>query len=606
MLGEDNLCAQNERYQLGWAGKSDAYRTLQSPTFNTLAPCIAESVNFHDTQNVFIEAENLEALKILQKSYAGKVKMIYIDPPYNTGSDSFVYPDKFAETREEYARRVGDKDQDGYLLRDGAFAGAWRKNSKDNGHYHSNWLSMMLPRLHLAKTLLREDGVIFISIDDNEQAQLKLLCDEVFGAENFVAEMIWKKKNVVQNDAKFFSTDHEYLICYAKVADNLNLNRLSRTAEQEARYQNPDNDPRGAWTSVALQAKSGSSTYEVTFANGVTWKPVEGTFPRLSKESLLKAFDENRLWFGKNGTSVPRLKKYLSEVQDGVLSNTIWFNEDVGSTQSSKEMVKKLLNSNVFDTPKPINYIKKMMQLTCEKNSIVMDFFSGSGTTAHAVMQLNAEDGGNRRYICVQLPEETAEQSEARKAGFAHIAEIAKERIRRAGAQIRRSGIDARQNMPSENADTAAGAVSGMNARPTEDTGFKVFKLTESHFKQWRRPLSGSLNDQQQLALLEEFQNIVHENAGVENMAYELMLRLGFELTDSIEFIGNVVWLNNAAQTRKTALLLDTVNQAVLDEVRAQSPKKVFVLDKAFAGDDALKTNAALQFKDANIDFETL
>ena len=606
MLGEDNLCAQNERYQLGWAGKSDAYRTLQSPTFNTLAPCIAESVNFHDTQNVFIEAENLEALKILQKSYAGKVKMIYIDPPYNTGSDSFVYPDKFAETRDEYAKRVGDKDQDGYLLRDGAFAGAWRKNSKDNGHYHSNWLSMMLPRLHLAKTLLREDGVIFISIDDHEQAQLKLLCDEVFGAENFVAELIWKKKNVVQNDAKFFSTDHEYLICYAKVADNLNLNRLSRTAEQEARYQNPDNDPRGAWTSVALQAKSGSSTYEVTFANGVTWKPVEGTFPRLSKESLLKAFDENRLWFGKNGTSVPRLKKYLSEVQDGVLSNTIWFNEDVGSTQSSKEMVKKLLNSNVFDTPKPINYIKKMMQLTCEKNSIVMDFFSGSGTTAHAVMQLNAEDGGNRRYICVQLPEETDENSEARKAGFANIAEIAKERIRRAGAQIRRSGIDARQNMPSENADTAAGAVSGINARPTVDTGFKVFKLTESHFKQWRRPLSGSLNEQQQLALLEEFQNIVHENAGVENMAYELMLRLGFELTDSIEFADHVVWLNNAAQTRKTALLLDTVNQAVLDEVRAQSPKKVFVLDKAFAGDDALKTNAALQFKDANIDFETL
>ena len=583
-LGEDNLCAQTERYQLNWAGKSDAYRTLQSPTFNTLIPCKAESVDFHDTQNVFIEAENLEALKILQKSYAGKVKMIYIDPPYNTGSDSFVYPDKFAETREEYARRVGDKDQDGYLLRDGAFAGAWRKNSKDNGHYHSNWLSMMLPRLHLAKTLLREDGVIFISIDDNEQAQLKLLCDEVFGAENFVAELIWKKKNVVQNDAKFFSTDHEYLICYAKVADNLNLNRLSRTAEQEARYQNPDNDPRGAWTSVALQAKSGSSTYEVTFANGVTWKPVEGTFPRLSKESLLKAFDENRLWFGKNGTSVPRLKKYLSEVQDGVLSNTIWFNEDVGSTQSSKEMVKKLLNSNVFDTPKPINYIKKMMQLTCEKNSIVMDFFSGSGTTAHAVMQLNAEDGGNRRYICVQLPEETDENSEARKAGFAHIAEIAKERIRRAGTQLQGSLKDGQ----------------------SVDTGFKVFKLTESHFKQWRRPLSGSLNAPQQLALLEEFQNIVHEHAGVENMAYELMLRLGFELTDSIEFADHVVWLNNAAQTRKTALLLDTVNQAVLDEVRARSPKKVFVLDKAFAGNDALKTNTALQFKDANIDFETL
>ena len=216
MLGEDNLCAQNERYQLNWAGKSDAYRTLQSPTFNTLAPCIAESVDFHDTQNVFIEAENLEALKILQKSYAGKVKMIYIDPPYNTGSDSFVYPDKFAETRDEYAKRVGDKDQDGYLLRDGAFAGAWRKNSKDNGHYHSNWLSMMLPRLHLAKTLLREDGVIFISIDDNEQAQLKLLCDEVFGAENFVAEFAWEKKKKPSFLGTNLGSKFEYIICYSK------------------------------------------------------------------------------------------------------------------------------------------------------------------------------------------------------------------------------------------------------------------------------------------------------------------------------------------------------------------------------------------------------
>ena len=370
MLGESNLCSENERYQLNWAGKSAAYHTLQAPTANTLAPCADESVDFADTQNLFIEAENLEALKILQKSYAGSVKMIYIDPPYNTGNDSFIYPDKFSESRDEYARRVGDKSDEGYMKRDGVFQGAWRKNGKDSGHYHSNWLSMMLPRLHLAKTLLRDDGVIFISIDDNEQAQLKLLCDEVFGAENFVAGLIWKKKNVVQNDAKFFSTDHEYLICYAKVADNLVLNRLSRTEEQEARYQNPDNDPRGAWTSVALQAKSGSSTYEVTFSNGITWKPVEGTFPRLSKESLLKAFEENRLWFGKNGTNVPRLKKYLSEVQDGVLSNTIWFNEDVGSTQSSKEMVKKLLNSNVFDTPKPIGYIKKMMQLTCNNNSI--------------------------------------------------------------------------------------------------------------------------------------------------------------------------------------------------------------------------------------------
>ena len=577
-LGEDNLCAQNERYQLNWAGKSDAYRTLQSPTFNTLAPCIAESVDFHDTQNVFIEAENLEALKILQKSYAGKVKMIYIDPPYNTGSDSFVYPDKFAETREEYAKRVGDKDQDGYLLRDGAFAGAWRKNSKDNGHYHSNWLSMMLPRLHLAKTLLREDGVIFISIDDNEQAQLKLLCDEVFGAENFVSQITWHRKRGKDNSAPNLSRVHEYLFVYAKDIQNTQFNKLEIEEETLKAYKNPDNDERGVYRILGLWARGnqGGSKYEYTTSNGTFYSEREWL---VGLDSMKKLDAENRLI--ENGDKLYR-KLFLSEVS-GSVPETIWL--DTSNTANAADELKNLFNKKAyFDTPKPVPYIIKMAKLATNPNDLILDFFSGSGTTAHAVMQLNAEDGGNRRYICVQLPEETAENSEARKAGFAHIAEIAKERIRRAGTQISASLKDGQ----------------------SVDTGFKVFKLTESHFKQWRRPLSGSLNEQQQLALLEEFQNIVHEHAGVENMAYELMLRLGFELTDSIEFVGNVVWLNNAAQTRKTALLLDTVNQAVLDEVRAQSPKKVFVLDKAFAGNDALKTNTALQFKDANIDFETL
>ena len=578
VLGEDNLCAQNERYQLGWAGKSDAYRTLQSPTFNTLAPCIAESVDFHDTQNVFIEAENLEALKILQKSYAGKVKMIYIDPPYNTGSDSFVYPDKFAETREEYARRVGDKDQDGYLLRDGAFAGAWRKNSKDNGHYHSNWLSMMLPRLHLAKTLLREDGVIFISIDDNEQAQLKLLCDEVFGAENFVSQITWHRKRGKDNSAPNLSRVHEYLFVYAKNIQNTQFNKLEIEEETLKAYKNPDNDKRGVYRILGLWARGnqGGSKYEYTTSKGTFYSEREWL---VGLDSMKKLDAENRLI--ENGDKLYR-KLFLSEVS-GSVPETIWL--DTSNTANAADELKNLFNKkSYFDTPKPVPYIIKMAKLATNPNDLILDFFSGSGTTAHAVMQLNAEDGGNRRYICVQLPEETDENSEARKAGFAHIAEIAKERIRRAGTQLQGSLKDGQ----------------------SVDTGFKVFKLTESHFKQWRRPLSGSLNEQQQLALLEEFQNIVHEHAGVENMAYELMLRLGFELTDSIEFVDHVVWLNNAAQTRKTALLLDTVNQAVLDEVRAQSPKKVFVLDKAFAGDDALKTNAALQFKDANIDFETL
>ena len=610
VLGEDNLCAQNERYQLNWAGKSDAYRTLQSPTFNTLAPCVAESVNFHDTQNVFIEAENLEALKILQKSYAGKVKMIYIDPPYNTGNDSFIYPDKFAETRDEYAKRVGDKDQDGYLLRDGAFAGAWRKNSKDNGHYHSNWLSMMLPRLHLAKTLLREDGVIFISIDDNEQAQLKLLCDEVFGAENFVAEFI-VNSNSSKNNAKQVSVSHEYIICYVKNSSYQTtewkvkkqqikayenrakqLLKMDLTEEQiheellqlvkYPRFYDFDHYTYADENGIYRTDNSGgveNGNFDTEILHPITGKPCvkpSGGW-RYKDEKLKEMVKNNQIVFGKDETIIPTVKRYLHDYNEQVPKSNLYFDSQATTKWLKSEKLP-------FDFPKSIDLIKHILSFDNNKNSLILDFFSGSGTTAHAVMQLNAEDGGNRRYICVQLPEETAENSEARKAGFAHIAEIAKERIRRAGTQISASLKDGQ----------------------SVDTGFKVFKLTESHFKQWRRPLSGSLNDQQQLALLEEFQNIVHENADVENMAYELMLRLGFELTDSIEFADHVVWLNNAAQTRKTALLLDTVNQAVLDEVRAQSPKKVFVLDKAFAGDDALKTNAALQFKDADIDFETL
>ncbi|MFC5920474.1 site-specific DNA-methyltransferase [Neisseria weixii] len=607
VLGEDNLCAQNERYQLGWAGKSDAYRTLQSPTFNTLAPCVAESVNFHDTQNVFIEAENLEALKILQKSYAGKVKMIYIDPPYNTGSDSFVYPDKFAETRDEYARRVGDKDQEGYLKRDGVFQGAFRKNGKDSGHYHSNWLNMMLPRLHLAKTLLREDGVIFISIDDNEQAQLKLLCDEVFGAENFVADVIWQKKYAATNDAKGFSTLHDYILVYQKSSE-FERNLLPRTEAQNKPYKNDDKDGKGLWRSDNLLVKSfsASAVYPITNPNtGEKFFPPQGSSWRASQSTMEIWLKENRIFFGKDGLGAPQLKRYLNEVQQGRVPTTWWNFEEVGHNDAANKELQNLFNSKApFDTPKPTTLLAQMLKIGSNSDGIIMDFFSGSGTTAHAVMQLNAEDGGNRRYICVQLPEETDEKSEARKAGFANIAEIAKERIRRAGAQIRRSGIDARQNMPSENADTAAGAVSGINARPTVDTGFKVFKLTESHFKQWRSPADRSSDGLE--AQLEIFRDVVEPHATAENMAYELALRLGFKLTDPMVFSDGVVWLDNENGNRKTALLLETVSDGLLSEVSAQNPVKVFALDKAFAGGDALKTNAALQFKDAGIDFETL
>lgn len=431
-LRSGGLPVQKEYYSLNWLGKSYAKVLRDAPPETLLAEDSAHNRQPENaaSQNLLLKGDNLEILKHLKHAYAGAVKMIYIDPPYNTGSDGFVYQDDRRFTPEQLARLGGmDLDEACRVLEFTA--------KKSNSH--SAWLTFMYPRLYIARELLREDGVIFISIDDNEQAQLKILCDEVFGEENFVADLIWKKKNVVQNDARFFSTDHEYILCYAKSADALKLNRLARTAEQEARYQNPDNDPRGVWTSVALQAKSGSSTYQITFPNGVSWQPVEGTFPRLSKASLLKAYEENRLWFGKDGKNVPRLKKYLSEVQDGVLSNTVWMNEIVGSTQSSKENLKKMLGNNVFDTPKPIELLQRMISLATSETDLILDFFAGSGTTAHAVMQLNAEDGenGRRRFILAQLPEPTDKKSEAYKAGYETIFQITQARLEKAAAKIR-------------------------------------------------------------------------------------------------------------------------------------------------------------------------
>ena len=431
-LRSGGLPVQKEYYSLNWLGKSYAKVLRDAPPETLLAEDAAHNRQPENaaSQNLLLKGDNLEILKHLKHAYAGAVKMIYIDPPYNTGSDGFVYQDDRRFTPEQLARLGGmDLDEACRVLEFTA--------KKSNSH--SAWLTFMYTRLYIARELLREDGVIFISIDDNEQAQLKILCDEVFGEENFVADLIWKKKNVVQNDARFFSTDHEYILCYAKSADALKLNRLARTAEQEARYQNPDNDPRGVWTSVALQAKSGSSTYQITFPNGVSWQPVEGTFPRLSKASLLKAYEENRLWFGKDGKNVPRLKKYLSEVQDGVLSNTVWMNEIVGSTQSSKENLKKMLGNNVFDTPKPIELLQRMISLATSETDLILDFFAGSGTTAHAVMQLNAEDGenGRRRFILAQLPEPTDKKSEAYKAGYETIFQITQARLEKAAAKIR-------------------------------------------------------------------------------------------------------------------------------------------------------------------------
>ena len=554
---------------------------------------------------MFIEAENLEALKILQKSYAGSVKMIYIDPPYNTGNDSFIYPDKFSESREEYARRVGDTDDAGYLKRDGVFQGAWRKNGKDSGHYHSNWLSMMLPRLHLAKTLLREDGVIFISIDDNEQAQLKLLCDEVFGAENFVAEFAIAS-NSAKNNSKFVSVSHEYLLCYVKnklvtVEDwsvhKSNINEFKKIAAsllkrglnheeihsellslvKYPKFYEFDHytyaDEQGLYQASDLTAPNSKNYYDILHPK--TKEPCK-TGVRgwaYSSTEMKNLLEKNYILFGEDENTMPRLKNYLFENEKSLPRSILFFD-----SQSSTKWIK---SENLgFDYPKSIDYIKHIISMYPENNFIVMDFFSGSGTTAHAVMQLNAEDSGSRRFICVQLPEETDEKSEARKAGFNTIAEIAKERIRRAGRQIS----------------------DGLQDGSEIDTGFKVFKLAESGFKQWRQPADTDAESLQgELSL--NIDSVLSETSS-ENLLYELMLRMGLKLTCKVSFSDDVYFVEDGDTGGLYAFLLERVDQGLIDAVLAKHPVKVAALDRLFEGDDALKSNTVLQMKDAGVMFE--
>jgi adenine-specific DNA-methyltransferase len=619
-LGED-INFSNERYVLNWAGKSDAFKVLQMPTTKTLIPAKEESVNFDETENIFIEGENLEVLKVLQKSYFGKVKMIYIDPPYNTGNDSFIYPDKFSESKADYEKRVGDKDEDGYMTKDGMF----KKNSKENGQYHSNWLNMMMPRLYLAKNLLRQDGVIFVSIDDNEVHNLRLLMNEIFGEENFVASVIWEKKFSPQNDAKYFSENHDYLICFAKSISSLEIKLLPRKDESNLRYKNLDNDKRGVWTSGDLLRKDRqeSGVYTIIGPNGKEHKPPTGRSWRISKNKYEEMVNDNRIWFGEKGENVPRIKRFLSEVQDGTKSTTLWKYKEVGHNQEASQEIRSLFEGeSYFDTPKPVRLINQIIKLTTNNDDLILDFFAGSGTTAHAVMDLNKEDGGNRKYICVQLPELTEEKSEAYKAGYKNIAEISKERIRRAGKKIIETKVEIKKTAGKQTLgldfgeDSIGYAVVEKGEYKTIDysqnienldIGFKVFKLEYSNFKQWQQIEGKDLSDRQAgaKALAEQMKLFVDplaENATIENIVYELLLKSGKDLNSKIEKNEGYFLING----NEMALILEKVSQEIITEVMRKYPKKVIALDKLFKGNDQLKTNTVLQMKDAGVEFKTI
>lgn len=594
-LGE-NVNFANERYVLNWAGKSEAFRVMQQPSTATLVPCREESVDFDNTQNVFIEGENMEVLKVLQKSYFRKVKMIYIDPPYNTGSDSFIYPDKYSESKEEYLRRVGDKNEEGYMTRDGMF----RKNAKENGQYHSNWLNMMMPRLYLAKSLLREDGVIFISIDDNEVHNLRLLMNEIFGEENFVAQFIWHAKKGGGSDSSKIVTDQEYVLCYLK-SDNPAgaLQKVELVGETLDKQDEKGSYRRGRelnkWGSNSRREDRPTMYFPIKGPNGKEVYPIrndgsEGCWRwgRKAMKAIVEAGDVEFVE-RQDGTYIAYEKIRNADARFKPYRTFI----NCGTTADGSKLIKSIFGAKYFDFPKPLDLITILANIGLGENDILLDFFSGSGTTAHAVMELN-KDGGNRKYICVQLPELCEEKSEAYKAGYKTIAEISKERIRRAGVKIRKE-VEMEQAKQKEQLSFDEEQTVTM-----PDLGFKVFKLSDSNFKQWR-DIKGSDKEEWQQQIL-DFLDPVTENATIDNMVYELLLKSGKDLNSVIEQKEGYYLING----NELILMLESATQDVVNSVLAEHPDKVIALDRLFEGNDQLKTNTVLQMRDAGIEFKTI
>lgn len=584
----DDINFANERYVLNWAGKSDAFKVLQIPTTATLKPQPDQSVNFDTTQNVFIEGENLEVLKVLQKSYYGKVKCIIIDPPYNTGNDSFIYPDSFKENKAEYEKRVGDKDEEGYLMKEGLF----RKNSKDSGHYHSNWLSMMYPRLFLAKNLLKEDGVVFVHIDDNEVHNLRLLMNEIFGEENFVAQIVWEKRYGRSNDVKFFSSVTDYIILYRKTS-NLSMLREPREESNNEIYTNPDNDPRGVWTSVSFvsqRTKEERPNLAYKIINPISKEEFEHPVNswKYSFTKYNELLNDNRLYWGKEGTQkFPRIKRFLAELPQGLVPVNLWKHQEVGTGEVGTREVDALLGKEVFTYPKPTSLLKKLLKIGSASDSIVMDFFGGSGSTAQAVLELNQEDGGSRKFILVQLPELCEEGTEALKAGYKTIADLSSDRIRKAIAKIK-GEKETKKQLETDSKD-----------KENLDLGFKVFKLSPSNFKIWR---GNEITEENLVEQLDAFTNPVREESKKDNMLFELILKAGYLLTDKIEVKEKFYAVNDG----ELIIALEEMNEKIIENIISAQPKKVITLDNLFTGNDQLKANTVLQMKDTGIDFKTI
>ena len=565
LLGDNAVEVAPEAYEFNWVGKQAARAEVLGPTKKTLRPVKEDSVDWDNTQNLYIEGDNLEVLKLLQKSYLGKVKMIYIDPPYNTGKD-FIYHDDFAMSADEYAEASGSVDELG---------NKYIKNMDSNGRFHSDWCSMMYSRLMVARTLLSEDGVIFISIDEHEEENLKKISNEIFGCSNFVGTIIWERAFAPKNDAKYLSDSHDYVLVFAKTIDKFQIGLLPRSEEANARYKNPDNDPRGPWTADNMTVKTYSANYdyEIVTPNGSVMSPPNGRCWFTSKERMDKLIQENRVWFGETGGNMPRLKRFLCDVQQGMTATTIWKYTEVGHNQEGRQELKKLFdNKGYFDGPKPLRLISRILTIAnLSANSIILDFFSGSATTAHAVMQLNAEDGGNRKFIMVQIPEETPEDSEARKAGYNTIPEIAKERIRRSGKKIK-------EESPLTTADL--------------DTGFRVFRLDEGNYEDVKRSPKEFKQDQ-----LDLFLNNIKADRNDLDLLFGCMLDWGVQLSLPMtqEVVdGKTIYTVNDGDL--VACFAENVSEDVVKAMAEKMPLRVIFRDSCFA-QDADKINIYETFK---------
>lgn len=553
-----------EAYEFNWVGKQAARAEVLQPTKKTLRPVKEDSVDWDNTQNIYIEGDNLEVLKLLQKSYLGKVKMIYIDPPYNTGND-FVYHDDFAMSADEYAEASGAVDELG---------NKYIKNMDSNGRFHSDWCSMMYSRLMVARTLLTEDGVIFISIDDNEVENLRKICDEVFGEGNFIAQLVWERAYSPKNDAKFVSNSHDYVLMVAKNSDEFVIGRLDRTEEANARYSNPDNDPRGIWkpSDMSVKTYNAECDYSITTPSGRVVEPPAGRCWRLSKKAFFERLQDNRIWFGSDGNSVPSIKRFLTELKhEGMAPTSILFYKEVGHSQEgAKEVVALFGDKGVFDGPKPVRLIERLITLANLKEaSIVLDFFSGSATTAHALMQVNAKKNKSCKYILVQLPELVSETK--KDLGYKNICEIGEERIRRAGKKIK-------EESPLTTADL--------------DTGFRVFRLDEGNYEDVKRSPKEFKQDQ-----LDLFLNNIKADRNDLDLLFGCMLDWGVQLSLPMtqEVVdGKTIYTVNDGDL--VACFAENVSEDVVKAMAEKMPLRVIFRDSCFA-QDADKINIYETFK---------